>query len=133
MIYHTPQQLAQQYGEPISSYRDMHGRVGTFYRVQGYLIMVQLLDGVSQSEVYVKETDEPLLEPEIAAILKANAYGEEWESLSKVSPDLKGWFIRKTGAMSMVGPTFLNDRRYQNAISVGTYQYNQHTKALNNN
>lgn len=128
--------VAQRYGTPIQIYRDVKGRIGHIHRFNGYIIMVQYLDGISQSEVYAKEDDAQLTDSDMQAILSANASGEKWQEIPAATmvkasgPGWRGWVILRTRALSAYGPSVINHKQFQHAISVGTHAYNEQNKAL---
>jgi hypothetical protein len=132
----TQAKVTERYGKPTQVYRDVKGRTGYIYRFDGYLVMVQYIDGISHSEIYAKENDAELNEKELDSILAANASGEKWQeipnaTMTKASgPGWRGWVILRTGALSAYGPSEINDKKFQHAISVGTRAYSEQTKAL---
>jgi len=132
MLSETPDQIATRYGAPVKSYQDVKGRLGHLYRSEGYVIMVQFLQGRSQTEVYAKENDDELSQAELAVIMAANAFGEKWEKVpKKVSGEsgVEGWVILSAGAFCIYGPSVIYDRPFQHAVSVSTHAYLEHDKS----
>ncbi len=132
----TAAKVVERYGQEIAVYRDIKGRTGHIYRSNGFIILVQFIDGISHSEVYAKEDDTELTESEIQAVLSANAASDKWEKIPEStiaksgSTGWRGWVILRTGALSAYGPSTINDRRFHHAISVGTRAYNEQNKTL---
>lgn len=131
----TQAKVAERYGKPVQVYRDVKGRIGNVYHSDGYFIMVQYIDGISQSEVYAKENDAELTESTLDAILSANASGEKWEKIPKPITKAdgsvyRGWVILRTRALSVYGPSMISDRQFRHAISVSTGAYVEQNKAL---
>lgn len=134
----TEAKIVEQYGKPIETYRDVKGRIGHIHNFDGYIISVEYIDGISQSEVYARRNDAPLTEAQLQQILSANAAGEKWEEISQevllkaAGPGWRGWVIRRSKAMSAYGPSIINNSPFKHAISVGTSAYNDQNNALNN-
>lgn len=132
----TAAKITERYGKPIQIYRDVKGRVGHIHHSDGWIVLVEYIDGISQSEVYAKEDDAELHESELQAKLTANASGDKWEEIPKAvvakasGARWRAWIIRRTRAMSAYGPSTINDKRFHHAISVGTHAYNEQNKAL---
>ncbi len=132
----TEDQIAERYSKPIQVYRDVKGRTGHIHRSEGYIIMVQYIDGVSQSEVYAKEDDSAMTEAELNKILASNASGDKWQEIPAATLAKAGvlgtrmWTISRIRALSAYGPSVINQKEYQHAISVGTHAYNEQNKAL---
>src|SRR5437667_7559573 len=79
----TAAKVTERYGKPIQIYRDVKGRIGHIHRSDGWIILVEYIDGTSQSEVYAKEDDAELTESELQARLSANASSDKWEEIPK--------------------------------------------------
>ncbi len=131
----TQAKVTERYGKPVEVYRDVKGRTGYIYRSDGYRIVVEYINDISQSEVYVKENDAEFTESELNTILSANAQNEKWEEWKKPTKPVNGstyrsWVIRRTLTLSAYGPCIINGKQFQHAHSVGTRAYNEQNNAL---
>jgi hypothetical protein len=93
----TQAKVTERYGKPVQVYRDVKGRTGYIHRFDGYLIMVQYIDGISQSEVYARENDAELNDTELDAIHAANAQGGQWQKIPKPITTADGSVMRGMG------------------------------------
>jgi hypothetical protein len=132
----TPATVAERYGQAVQVFRDVKGRTGHIHRSDGYVVLVEYLDGISQSEVYAKPNDDALTESEIQTLLRANASSDKWQEIPAATvhkaagPGWRGWTILRTRALSAYGPSIINETQYRHALSVGTRAYNEKNKAL---
>src|ERR1700730_3434956 len=75
-IGETTAELAKRYGKPLETTRDkVESRRYVF---RGYTVLVGLEKGISQCELYRKEDNSRMTEPEIQGLLQANAAKSEW-------------------------------------------------------
>lgn len=132
----TAAKITERYGEPIQIYRDVKGRIGHIHRSSGWIVLVQYIDGISQSEVYAKGDDAELNESELRSKLSENVSGDKWEEIPKSvvtkasGAGWRAWIVRRARRMSAYGPSTINDRRFHHAISFGTRFYNEQNQAL---
>jgi hypothetical protein len=93
----TKQQIEARYGKSIGtlSMGDEH------YRSSGLDITVAYIDGVSQSEFFMKQDGSELSENEIAVLLEANVGGSKWieDPSARLTGNL-GWKLESGGRIA---------------------------------
>jgi hypothetical protein len=134
-IGETQAKITDRYGKPVQIYRDVKGRTSYIHHFEGYLIVVQYVEGVSASENYAKLNDAELTESDMDGILAANAAGEKWTKYPKPVTSAEGlvmraWVTDRTHAIAMHGQSEINDKTYRNAISVSSRPYIEENKRL---
>ena len=82
----TFSQIEARYGPAQETKSNAISGVTTGYYIHdGFGISVKFLEGKSQSENYIKEQKDEISDSEIAAFLKANAMGSDWQSIYKAA------------------------------------------------
>ncbi|MES2569430.1 MAG: hypothetical protein V4710_05175 [Verrucomicrobiota bacterium] len=75
----TPEQLDARYGQPRNVENTDDPRLSfREYQVKGFNILVSVLDGKSQAEIFTKSFATRWIDGEMKAILSANAFGMRW-------------------------------------------------------
>jgi hypothetical protein len=79
-LWETKTQLDARYGKPTSTFHDADGP-NYVYRFHQFQVLVTLLDGKSQSELYYHSSGNSGLTPaEIQTLLSLNAVGNSWRT-----------------------------------------------------
>jgi hypothetical protein len=81
-IGETEAQIAKRYGQPKESLKQSAGFTSRAYIFQTFDVIVSFEGGVSCGESYMHSNRMPLLEPEIATLLQANAGNGTWKVAS---------------------------------------------------
>ena len=76
-LWETKSQLDVRYGKPAMSSRDADG-LTYVYKFNQFQVVVTLLDGKSQNEIYYHTNSSRLTPAEIEALLSFNALGNRW-------------------------------------------------------
>jgi hypothetical protein len=97
----TLPQIEARYGPAQETKQDVTtGALVKYYVHDGFGIAVKFLESKSQSESYIKGRKADFTDPEIAALLKANALGSDWQSVYKTAGTDR-WELMSRGATAV--------------------------------
>lgn len=97
----APDRIDAAYGAAVDTRKDeASGVVTKYYLHAGFGISVRFLNGKSQCETYLKADKSAMSAEEIAALLKANAFGSDWLTVYK-NADIERWELKSRAATAV--------------------------------